>query len=144
MHDGQVEISAQALAAAVAAQFPGRAENGVHSVRSAGTVIAPFRVGSALLTRLGARAFDPESDTGMHVRRVSPRSVVIGSPHFVKTRPVSSPVAESNESRQQDQEVAKTVLPSTDTWVQASFSPRGGSARQATAPSARRQVMLDT
>jgi aminoglycoside phosphotransferase (APT) family kinase protein len=52
MHEGQVAVSAKALAAAVAVQFPGQAQVAVRSVRSAGTVIAPFRVGSALLARL--------------------------------------------------------------------------------------------
>jgi aminoglycoside phosphotransferase (APT) family kinase protein len=52
MHEGQVAVSADALAAAVASQFPDLGKQTVRSVRSAGTVIAPFRVGSSLLARV--------------------------------------------------------------------------------------------
>jgi aminoglycoside phosphotransferase (APT) family kinase protein len=52
MHEGQVAISVEALASAVASQFPDQRAQVVRSVRSAGTVIAPFRVGSSLLARL--------------------------------------------------------------------------------------------
>jgi len=52
MHEGQVRVSAAALAAAVAAQFPDQGEQTVRAVTSAGTVIAPFRVGPSLVARL--------------------------------------------------------------------------------------------
>lgn len=52
MHVGQVTVPAAALAAAVAVQFPHLAAAEVVAVQSAGTVIAPFRVGPALVARV--------------------------------------------------------------------------------------------
>lgn len=52
MHDGQVTVTAAAVAEAVAVQFPHLAAANVVAVPSAGTVIAPFRVGSTLLARV--------------------------------------------------------------------------------------------
>ena len=52
MHDGEVAVTAAEVAAAVAAQFPPHAGRTVARVESAGTVIAPFRVGDDLVARL--------------------------------------------------------------------------------------------
>lgn len=52
MHEGQIEIAPCDLAAAIAAQFDGLAGLPVVRVESAGTVIAPFRVGDHLVARL--------------------------------------------------------------------------------------------
>lgn len=52
MHAGQVEVTTAALAAAVARQFPHPPAAEVSAVASAGTVIAPFRVGPSLLARV--------------------------------------------------------------------------------------------
>lgn len=52
MHEGQVTVTAAALAAAVARQFPQHAALEVVAVASSGTVIAPFRVGGSLLARV--------------------------------------------------------------------------------------------
>lgn len=52
MHEGQVSVRVDALAGAVATQFPNLVDNAVRALRSAGTVIAPFRIGSALLARV--------------------------------------------------------------------------------------------
>lgn len=52
MHDGQVTVTAAGLAEAVAVQFPHVAVANVVAVPSAGTVIAPFRVGPHLLARV--------------------------------------------------------------------------------------------
>lgn len=52
MHAGQVTVATAALADAVARQFPELQVGEVHAVASAGTVIAPFRVGTTLLARV--------------------------------------------------------------------------------------------
>ena len=52
MHEGQVTVTAAALAAAVARQFPQHAALEDVAVASSGTVIAPFRVGGRLLPRV--------------------------------------------------------------------------------------------
>ena len=52
MREGQVAVPAEALAAAVAAQFPHLRAAEVVSVPSAGTVIAPFRVGPSIVARV--------------------------------------------------------------------------------------------
>src|SRR6187431_43089 len=52
MHEGEVEVAVGDLAAAIAAQFPEFAGLPVRRVESAGTVIAPFRVGENVVARL--------------------------------------------------------------------------------------------
>jgi aminoglycoside phosphotransferase (APT) family kinase protein len=52
MHPGQGTVSPETLGAAVAAQFPEYADHPVCAVSSAGTQVAPFRVGPGLLARL--------------------------------------------------------------------------------------------
>lgn len=52
MHEGQVEVPVPALRRAIADQFPDLADLPVRAVPSAGTVIAPFRVGEDLVARL--------------------------------------------------------------------------------------------
>ena len=52
MHEGQVTVTAGALAAAVAVQFPHLRAAEVTVVPSAGTVIVPFRIGPTLLARV--------------------------------------------------------------------------------------------
>ena len=74
MHDGQVEVPGAALAAAAAAQFPELAGVDVVPVQSAGTVVAPFRVGAALLARVplvpvrGASVTDALEAADQHAR----------------------------------------------------------------------------
>ena len=52
MHEGQVELAADEVASAIAAQFSVFAGLPVESVESAGTVVAPFRVGEHVVARL--------------------------------------------------------------------------------------------
>lgn len=93
MHEGQVVVPEQALAAAVASQFPGLADGGIVAVPTAGTVIAPFRVGDGLLARLplvplrGAAVLDQLRAEGGHARVLRahlpievPQLVGIGQP----------------------------------------------------------------
>ncbi len=93
MHDGQVTVTAAALAAAVAGQFPDQAGAEVVAVASAGTVIAPFRVGPGLLARVplvpvvGPAAAARVEAEGRYARVLSdrvpvqvPRLVGVGEP----------------------------------------------------------------
>lgn len=93
MHEGQIEVSGDALAAAVAAQFPDLAGVDVVPVQSAGTVIAPFRVGGALLARVplvpvrGTAVTERLEAQGQHARALRahvavavPQLVGIGRP----------------------------------------------------------------
>lgn len=52
MHDGQVEVAAGTLASALAAQFTELVGLSIERVESAGTVVAPFRVGEDVVARL--------------------------------------------------------------------------------------------
>lgn len=52
MHEGQVRVPASTLSRAIASQFPNLAGQPVRRVSSAGTVIAPFRVGHGFVARL--------------------------------------------------------------------------------------------
>jgi len=52
MHEGQVEVAPCDLAAAIATQFADLAGLSMARVESAGTVVAPFRVGDNLVARL--------------------------------------------------------------------------------------------
>lgn len=52
MHEGQVRVPVCALREAVVGQFPDLAGQPVRVVASAGTVVAPFRVGADLVARL--------------------------------------------------------------------------------------------
>ena len=52
MHEGQVELAADEVASAIAAQFSDFAGLPVERVESAGTVVAPFRVGKHVVARL--------------------------------------------------------------------------------------------
>lgn len=52
MHDGQIEVATGALASAIAEQFPEFAGLSITRVESAGTVVAPFRVGADVVARL--------------------------------------------------------------------------------------------
>ncbi|MFM9921223.1 phosphotransferase [Lacisediminihabitans sp. H27-G8] len=52
MHEGQVELAAEEVASAIAAQFKEFAGLPVERVESAGTVVAPFRVGEHVVARL--------------------------------------------------------------------------------------------
>ena len=52
MHEGQVELAADEVASAIAAQFSDFAGLSVERVESAGTVVAPFRVGEHVVARL--------------------------------------------------------------------------------------------
>lgn len=80
MHDGQVAVPEDALAAAVSAQFPELAGVTVVAVTSGGTVIAPFRVGGDLLARVplvpgrGTSVTDGLESAGRHARALSPHS----------------------------------------------------------------------
>ncbi len=93
MHAGQVTVTTAALAAAVARQFPKLTADPVLAVPSAGTVIAPFRVGSTLLARVplvpvaGPEAAARVQDEGRYARILDerlpvevPRLVGIGEP----------------------------------------------------------------
>ncbi len=52
MHEDQVETTLAALATAIAEQFPQHAGLPIRRVESAGTVVAPFRIGDHLLARV--------------------------------------------------------------------------------------------
>lgn len=52
MHEGQVRVPVTELCRAIASQFPDLAGQPVQAVPSAGTVVAPFRVGDGFLARL--------------------------------------------------------------------------------------------
>jgi len=93
MHPGQVTVTTTALAEAVARQFPRLRAAEVVEVASAGTEIAPFRVGPSLLARVplvpvagpGARA--RVEAAGRHARVLGerlpvavPRLVGVGGP----------------------------------------------------------------
>lgn len=52
MHEGQVEVDPDALAAAIAEQAPQFARLPLRRLRSAGTVVAPFRLGDHHVARL--------------------------------------------------------------------------------------------
>lgn len=93
MHEGQVSVTAAALAAAVARQFPHQAAVEIVPVASAGTVIAPFRVGPNLLARVplvpvaGPAAATRVEAEGRYARVLServpvqvPRLVGVGAP----------------------------------------------------------------
>ena len=93
MHEGQVTVTAGALAAAVAVQFPHLRAAEVTTVPSAGTVIVPFRVGPTLLARVplvpvtGPAAAARVQAEGRYARVLServpievPRLVGVGGP----------------------------------------------------------------
>jgi aminoglycoside phosphotransferase (APT) family kinase protein len=93
MHEDQVTVSADALAAALAQQFPHLSATVVVAVESAGTVIAPFRVGRSLLARVplvpvgGSEAVTRVDAEGRYARLLSdrlpvrvPRLVGVGAP----------------------------------------------------------------
>ncbi|MCE0485703.1 phosphotransferase [Ornithinimicrobium sediminis] len=65
MHEGQVQVPVLALRRAIANQFPDLADQPVQVVSSAGTVIAPFRVGQELVARL---PLVPVTDRAYHDR----------------------------------------------------------------------------
>lgn len=65
MHEGQVQVPIHALQQAIASQFPDLASQPVQAVSSAGTVIAPFRVGDDLVARL---PLVPVTDRAHHDR----------------------------------------------------------------------------
>jgi aminoglycoside phosphotransferase (APT) family kinase protein len=65
MHPGQVGVDAAALTAAIAEQVPGLAGLPVHPLESAGTVVAPFRIGERHLARV---PLVPSSDPSALVR----------------------------------------------------------------------------
>jgi aminoglycoside phosphotransferase (APT) family kinase protein len=52
MHPGQVDVTAEQVAAAISAQLPGLAGQPVRRVESAGTVVAPFRIGRRHVARI--------------------------------------------------------------------------------------------
>src|SRR6478735_4929661 len=52
MHEGQIEVATAALESAIAAQFPEFAGLSIARVESAGTVVAPFRVGDDVVARM--------------------------------------------------------------------------------------------
>lgn len=65
MHEGQVRVPVSALRRAIARQFPDLAGQPVQMVTSAGTVIAPFRVGDGFVARL---PLVPGADRSHHDR----------------------------------------------------------------------------
>jgi aminoglycoside phosphotransferase (APT) family kinase protein len=52
MHEGEVRVPVCALSSAIASQFPDLAGQPVQVVASAGTVVAPFRVGDGFVAHL--------------------------------------------------------------------------------------------
>lgn len=52
MHSGQVDVAPQRLLSEIRAQFPGLGELALRQLRSAGTVVAPSRLGNDLVVRL--------------------------------------------------------------------------------------------
>lgn len=77
MHDGQVEVPLAALREAIANQIPELADQPVRPVPSAGTVVAPFRVGDGFVARvpLVPNADPTETDRirseGRHARQLA-------------------------------------------------------------------------
>lgn len=55
MHEGEGSVSAQRLAAAVGEQVPALAGERVRPLNSAGTVIAPYRIGESVVARVPQR-----------------------------------------------------------------------------------------
>ena len=93
MHAGQVTVTTAALAGAVARQFPQLPAGEVVEVASAGTVVAPFRIGPSLLARVplvprtGRRAEVQVEAEGRHALVLGgrlpvavPRLMVVGRP----------------------------------------------------------------
>lgn len=93
MHEGQIEVAPCDLAAAVAAQFENFAGLAVARVESAGTVIAPFRIGDHLVARLPLVPTDSDAARDSlrreqehadmladHLQIAVPRPVGIGEP----------------------------------------------------------------
>ena len=93
MHEGEVEVAAGDLTYALAAQFPEFAGLPVRRVESAGTVIAPFRVGENVVARLPLVPTDSDAARDRvrreqryalaladHLRIAVPRPLGIGEP----------------------------------------------------------------
>ena len=93
MHEGEVEVAAGDLTSALAAQFPEFAGLPVRRVESAGTVIAPFRVGENAVARLPLVPTDVDAARDRvrreqryanvladHLRIAVPRPLGIGEP----------------------------------------------------------------
>ncbi|WP_457098849.1 phosphotransferase [Microbacterium sp. P5_E9] len=93
MHEGEVEVEVGDLSAALAAQFPEFAGLPVRRVESAGTVIAPFRVGENVVARLPLVPTDADAARDSihreqryalvladHLRVAVPRPLGIGEP----------------------------------------------------------------
>ena len=93
MHDGQIEVAAEALASALAAQFTELAGMPIERVDSAGTVVAPFRVGEDVVARLPLVPTDSDAARDVfaenrrmrvvladHLRVAVPRPLGIGEP----------------------------------------------------------------
>lgn len=65
MHDGQVEVTVDAVARGIEEQVPELAGLPIERIASAGTVIAPFRVGDAFVARV---PLVPSADAATRVR----------------------------------------------------------------------------
>lgn len=61
MHEGQVEVATDDVVAAITAQFSEFAGLPVERVESAGTVVAPFRVGEQVVARLPLVPLDSDA-----------------------------------------------------------------------------------
>lgn len=78
MHEGQIEVASLDVAAAIATQFDDLAGLPVTQVESAGTVIAPFRIGNDLVARLPLVPTDSEAARDK-LRREQEHAVVLAN-----------------------------------------------------------------
>ncbi len=95
MHDGQVEVSPQTLASALAAQFPGLAGLPIERVESAGTVVAPFRVGEDIVARVPLVPTD--SDAARETVRREQEYALVLAEHLTISVPRPVGISESFE-----------------------------------------------
>lgn len=76
MHPGQVDVAPGALATALAGQFPAWAGLPVTPLASAGTMVAPYRLGDRLVVRVPLR---PEPDAAARLRVEGERAAALAS-----------------------------------------------------------------
>lgn len=89
MHDDQLPVDADVVAALVADQFPGWRGLRVTAVPSTGTVNALFRIGGSLVARLPLRPDDPEVVAAALRREASAAAELAGRVPFRTPEPVA-------------------------------------------------------
>ena len=80
MHEGQIDVAPSALASAIAMQFSECAGYPVERIDSAGTVVAPFRIGDDMVARLPLVPI--ESDDARESVRVQQEYSVVLAHHL--------------------------------------------------------------